>query len=63
MAEDSAKRGEITEMLKACSGGNREAMDKLIPLVYTENNSPATCGMTQPRRLKSPSFSRQAATR
>lgn len=30
------ERGEITEMLKACSGGNREAMDKLVPLVYQE---------------------------
>lgn len=30
------QRGEITEMLKACSGGNREAMDKLVPLVYQE---------------------------
>ncbi len=30
------KRGEITEMLKACSGGNREAMDNLVPLVYEE---------------------------
>jgi RNA polymerase sigma-70 factor, ECF subfamily len=29
-------QGEITEMLKACSGGNREAMDKLVPLVYRE---------------------------
>ncbi len=32
----SPKSGEITEMLKACSGGNREAMDKLVPLVYKE---------------------------
>lgn len=32
----SFNRGEITEMLKASSGGNREAMDKLIPLVYNE---------------------------
>lgn len=32
----SIERGEITEMLKACSGGNREAMDKLMPLVYSE---------------------------
>ncbi len=30
------KSGEITEMLKACVGGNREAMDKLVPLVYEE---------------------------
>jgi RNA polymerase sigma factor (TIGR02999 family) len=29
-------RGEITEMLKACSGGNREALNKLMPLVYQE---------------------------
>jgi RNA polymerase sigma-70 factor (ECF subfamily) len=34
--DDSIKRGEITEMLKACSGGNREAMDRLVPLVYEE---------------------------
>jgi len=33
---DSLNRGEITEMLKACSGGNREAMDRLVPLVYKE---------------------------
>lgn len=32
----SSKRGEITEMLKACGGGNREAMDSLMPLVYKE---------------------------
>ncbi len=36
MEEASSERGEITEMLKACSGGNREAMDKLVPLVYEE---------------------------
>ncbi|CAN5210469.1 sigma-70 family RNA polymerase sigma factor [soil metagenome] len=36
MEEVSSKRGEITEMLKACSGGNREAMDNLVPLVYEE---------------------------
>ena len=36
MDEVSFKRGEITEMLKACSGGNREAMDNLVPLVYEE---------------------------
>ena len=36
MDEVSFRRGEITEMLKACSGGNREAMDKLVPLVYEE---------------------------
>lgn len=34
--DDSLQRGEITEMLKACSGGNREAMDQLVPLVYEE---------------------------
>jgi len=34
--EASSGRGEITEMLKACSGGNREAMDKPVPLVYEE---------------------------
>ena len=36
MDEDLSKGGEITEMLKACSGGNREAMDNLVPLVYDE---------------------------
>ena len=36
MDEASSNRGEITEMLKACSGGNREAMDKLVPFVYQE---------------------------
>lgn len=30
------KDGEITKMLKACSAGNRDAMDKLVPLVYDE---------------------------
>ena len=34
--DDSLQRGEITEMLRACSGGNREAMDQLVPLVYEE---------------------------
>lgn len=36
MDETLPARGEITEMLKACSGGNREAMDQLVPLVYEE---------------------------
>lgn len=27
---------EITHLLKACSGGNRDAMDELMPLVYDE---------------------------
>ncbi len=36
MDEASSKRGEITEMLEACRGGNREAMDKLVPFVYQE---------------------------
>ncbi len=36
MDEASSKRGEITEMLEACRGGNREAMDKLVPFVYEE---------------------------
>jgi RNA polymerase sigma-70 factor, ECF subfamily len=34
--DDFSERGEITEMLVACGGGNREAMDKLMPLVYKE---------------------------
>ncbi|MGI8641447.1 MAG: sigma-70 family RNA polymerase sigma factor [Pyrinomonadaceae bacterium] len=33
---NEASRGEITEMLKACRGGSREAMDKLVPFVYEE---------------------------
>ncbi|MEP7038941.1 MAG: sigma-70 family RNA polymerase sigma factor [Acidobacteriota bacterium] len=33
---NEASRGEITEMLKSCRGGNREAMDKLVPFVYKE---------------------------
>jgi RNA polymerase sigma-70 factor, ECF subfamily len=37
MDEAAAKRGEITELLKACDGDNRrEAMDKLMPLVYDD---------------------------
>ena len=36
MTESAPERGEITEMLKACSGGNREAMNDLVPLVYEE---------------------------
>ncbi|HEY0458750.1 MAG TPA: sigma-70 family RNA polymerase sigma factor [Pyrinomonadaceae bacterium] len=36
MKEASLNRGEITAMLKAWSGGNREAMDNLVPLVYQE---------------------------
>lgn len=36
MNEDMSNRGEITEMLNACRGGDRQAMDKLIPLVYEE---------------------------
>ena len=36
MNEALPTRGDITEMLKACSGGNREAIDDLMPLVYRE---------------------------
>ena len=36
MYEASSNRGEITEMLKACRGGNREAMNKIVPFVYQE---------------------------
>lgn len=36
MNESVPERGEITAMLKACSGGDREAMDNLVPLVYEE---------------------------
>lgn len=36
MNEALPERGEITEMLKACNGGNRDAMDRLVPLVYKE---------------------------
>lgn len=30
------KTHEITQMLRECSGGKREALDKLMPLVYDE---------------------------
>ncbi len=30
------KTHEITQRLRECSGGKREALDKLMPLVYTE---------------------------
>ena len=36
MNELASKQVEITEALKACNDGNREAMDKLVPLVYEE---------------------------
>jgi RNA polymerase sigma-70 factor, ECF subfamily len=36
MDEATPKPGEITEMLRACSGGSRQAMDDLVPLVYKE---------------------------
>jgi RNA polymerase sigma-70 factor, ECF subfamily len=36
MEDSPIIRPEITEMLKACSGGNREALDKLVPFVYDE---------------------------
>lgn len=36
MNEELPKRREITKMLQACSDGNREAMDELIPYVYDE---------------------------
>ncbi len=41
MDELAFNHGEITEALKACSDGNREAMDKLVPLVYEELNRQA----------------------
>ncbi|MFM9904895.1 MAG: sigma-70 family RNA polymerase sigma factor [Pyrinomonadaceae bacterium] len=36
MDEAAFQRGEITEMLRSCGAGNRDAMDKLVPLVYDE---------------------------
>lgn len=36
MEDTSLERGEITAMLRACSGGNREAINDLVPLVYQE---------------------------
>ena len=36
MDELASKQVEITEALKASNDGNREAMDKLVPLVYEE---------------------------
>lgn len=46
----SPKPGEITEMLKACSGGNREAMDKLVPLVYKELHRQAHLYLSRERK-------------
>ncbi|MGC2234621.1 MAG: sigma-70 family RNA polymerase sigma factor [Pyrinomonadaceae bacterium] len=46
----SSKRGEITEMLKACSGGNREAMDNLMPFVYRELQRQAHLYLNRERR-------------
>lgn len=46
----SSKSGEITEMLKACSGGNREAMDNLIPLVYQELHRQAHLYLNRERK-------------
>ncbi len=36
MNQEELKTHEITQMLRECSGGKREALDKLMPLVYTE---------------------------
>jgi len=36
MKQQELKTHEITQMLRECSGGKREAMDKLMPLVYDE---------------------------
>jgi RNA polymerase sigma factor (TIGR02999 family) len=46
----SPGQGEITEMLKACSGGNREAMDKLVPLVYQELHRQAHLYLNRERK-------------
>lgn len=46
----SSEQGEITEMLKACSGGNREAMDKLVPLVYQELHRQAHLYLNRERK-------------
>jgi RNA polymerase sigma-70 factor (ECF subfamily) len=36
MADDHSRLPEITELLIACSGGRREALDDLIPVVYKD---------------------------
>ena len=36
MIQPELKTPEITQMLRECSGGKREALDKLMPLVYAE---------------------------
>ena len=36
MNQPELETHEITQMLRECSGGKREAMDKLMPLVYME---------------------------
>lgn len=41
---------QITEMLKACSGGDREAMDELMPLVYDELRRQAHSFLNKERR-------------
>lgn len=33
---DSSSQGEITALLEACSNGEREAFDRLMPLVYDD---------------------------
>lgn len=50
MDVSASGRGEITEMLMACSGGNREAMDKLVPLVYEELHRQARRYLSRERR-------------
>ncbi len=36
MTQQEARQGDISEMLAACNGGDKEAWDRLIPVVYEE---------------------------
>lgn len=50
MDEAIREPGEITAMLKACSRGNREAMDQLVPHVYNELHRQAHFYLNRERR-------------
>jgi hypothetical protein len=41
--------GEVTRLLRDCGTGNREALDKLLPLVYNELRRPAHVYLTNER--------------
>ena len=41
--------GEVTRLLQDLSGGNREALDKLLPLVYSELRRLAHSYLTRER--------------